>query len=42
MERAILDGEPVVFPLRESAVNTATILALIESANCRRVTKVYE
>ena len=42
MERMILDGEPEVFPLRESAVNVATILALIESAKCRKVTKVYE
>ena len=42
MERMILDGEPAIFPLRESAVNMATIRALIESANCRKVTRVYE
>ena len=42
MESMILDGEASTFPLRESAVNMATILALIESANCRRVTRVYE
>ena len=29
-------------PAPGSAVNMATILALIESANCRKVTKVYE
>lgn len=37
MERMILDGEPVVFPLKESAVNMATIRALIESADRRKV-----
>ncbi|MXY74714.1 MAG: Gfo/Idh/MocA family oxidoreductase [Acidimicrobiia bacterium] len=42
MERMILDGEPGIFPLRESAVNMATILALIESADGRRVAKVHE
>ena len=42
MEGVIMDGEPVIFPLRESAVNMATILALVESANCRKVTKVDE
>ncbi|MDE0122699.1 MAG: Gfo/Idh/MocA family oxidoreductase [bacterium] len=42
MERMILDGEPEIFPLRESAVNMATILALIESANGRRVAKLHE
>ncbi|MDE0132470.1 MAG: Gfo/Idh/MocA family oxidoreductase [bacterium] len=42
MERMILDEEPVIFPLRESAVNMATILALVESAETRTVVRVYE
>lgn len=42
MERMILDGGPEIFPLLESALNMATILALIESANSRKVTKVDE
>lgn len=42
MERMILDGEPVIFPLRESAVNMATIRALIESADRRKVVRVSE
>ena len=32
MEKMILDGAPIEFPLSESAVNMATIRALIESA----------
>ena len=42
MERMILDGEPVIFPLEESAVNVATIRALIESADSRKVVTVDE
>ena len=42
MEGMILDGGPEIFPLRESAVNMATILALIESANSRKVMQVDE
>ena len=42
MERMILDGEPVIFPLEESAVNMATIRALIESADSRKVVTVHE
>ena len=37
MERMILDGEPIVFPLPESAVNMATVRALIESATNGKV-----
>lgn len=42
MERMILDGEAVIFPLEESAVNMATIRALIESADRRKVVTVDE
>lgn len=42
MESMVLDGDPVIFPLRESAVNVATIHALIKSADSREVVKVDE
>ena len=42
MERMILDGDPIIFPLEESAVNMATIRALIESAENREVVSVDE
>jgi len=42
MERMILDGEPALFPLEESAVNMATIRALIKSADSRKVVTVDE
>lgn len=42
MERMVLNGDPVIFPLSESAVNMATIRALIESADCRKVVTVDE
>jgi len=35
-------GGEGIFSLREGAVSTATMLTLIESAHCRKVTKVYE
>nr|MDE0500890.1 Gfo/Idh/MocA family oxidoreductase [bacterium] len=40
MERMILDHEPEIFPLEESAVNMATIRALIESADRRKVVTI--
>ena len=40
MEEMILDGKPSIYPLGESAVNMATIRALIESADERKVVKV--
>ncbi len=40
MERVILDGEPSIYPLGESAVNMATIRALLESADHRKVVTV--
>ncbi len=42
MERMILDAEPMIFPLQESAVNMATIRALIESADRRKAVTVDE
>lgn len=42
MERMVLDGRPMIFPLGESAVNMATIRALIESADRRKVVRVDE
>lgn len=42
MERMILDGDPIIFPMAESAVNMATIRALIESAANRKVVTVDE
>jgi len=42
MEGMILDGKPSIFPLQESAVNMATIRALIESADRRKVVSVDE
>jgi predicted dehydrogenase len=42
MEGMILDNRPATFGLRESAVNMATIRALIESADTRKVVAVHE
>lgn len=42
MEEMILDHQPSIYPLGESAVNMATIRALIESAERRKVVTVDE